>query len=65
MMWVRMGNGGGENVTCAVTSSSFAHDDVAGAVVDDHAYADEGTGEVDHSELGSGLMVGLGDALVS
>jgi hypothetical protein len=28
--------------TCAVTSSSFAHDDVASLVVDDYADADEG-----------------------
>jgi hypothetical protein len=43
----------GQKFTCTVTSCSFAHDDVAGFVVDDDANADEGAGEICHCVLNS------------
>lgn len=46
-MGVRIGRKG----TCAVTACSFAHNDVAGAVVDDDADADEGPGRIGHGGL--------------
>jgi hypothetical protein len=50
------------SITCAVTSSSFAHDDVSSLVMDDHTDADEGALRLRHDF--EDMMLSLGRSFV-